>query len=594
MSHRRILPAFLIVAAAAALLFGLAAGALGATTTRPTSITKAFDYFHSKQQVSGGFADSGQLTIADATPWTMMAIAAGRENVTAWNKSGKDPLDFMQATDLETKARGSMNAPAFYAKAILAYRAIGRTELIWSAGTPRIDLLAKLLLYRADDGHFSPATSGDRSLNDVNTTTWALLALRAANQPKDNPDYPLVSSAASWLVAAQNGDGGWSTSTGSSTSTVDQTAAAVQALVAAGDGSSAAVQDAVAWLKAHQHGDGGFPSYTSDVRSNAESTAWALQAGIATGTPLPGWSVGGKTPASYLRGLQRHNGSFFHRNGVEGFSPLMTTTQVAIALAGEAFPFVKSGGTIAVHFLPAVTDFKPSGGASFTSTNDVEVSARYGDNKGGTGADEKGVSVYIDGVNKTKSAKIGSATVGIKLLNVPNGTHTVEIRATDRAGNATTVKHTFTVSVSTPTSPTTPPSNPGGGTYYPTKPPTPSTTLYPTPTTTPATSGTPVPTTTTSGSVTGTVITPTTGPGGSPLPNPSASATNAAAGGTNDSGSGGVIGGTLLVMLPAGAAASYLVHRRQVAALTAAGQGKVLPGGGTPWQRFKARMPWSS
>ena len=92
--------------------------------------------------------------------------------------------------------------------------------------------------------------------------------------------------------------------------------------------------------------------------------------------------------------------------------------------------------------------------------------------------------------------------------------------------------------------------------------------------------------------MTGTPLTPTPGVSDSPLPSPSATVTGQTTDG--DSGEGGAIGAVLLAMLPAGAALSYLVHRRQAGALAEAGQGKVLPGGGTPWQRFKARLPWTS
>jgi hypothetical protein len=89
--------------------------------------------------------------------------------------------------------------------------------------------------------------------------------------------------------------------------------------------------------------------------------------------------------------------------------------------------------------------------------------------------------------------------------------------------------------------------------------------------------------------VSGTPLTP--GPSGSPLPSPSASA---AAAGEDGGGSGSGLGGILLAMLPIGAALSYWLHRRQAAALSDAGRGKILAGGGTPWQRLKGRLPGTS
>jgi hypothetical protein len=52
----------------------------------------------------------------------------------------------------------------------------------------------------------------------------------------------------------------------------------------------------------------------------------------------------------------------------------------------------------------------------------------------------------------------------------------------------------------------------------------------------------------------------------------------------------GWVGLGLVALLPLGALASFVVHRRQEAALEGAGQGRQLTGGGTPWERFKGRL----
>ena len=43
-------------------------------------------------------------------------------------------------------------------------------------------------------------------------------------------------------------------------------------------------------------------------------------------------------------------------------------------------------------------------------------------------------------------------------------------------------------------------------------------------------------------------------------------------------------------MLPIGAAISYLALRRREQALSAAGEGKVLGGGGSAWERLKGAL----
>ena len=78
---------------------------------------------------------------------------------------------------------------------------------------------------------------------------------------------------------------------------------------------------------------------------------------------------------------------------------------------------------------------------------------------------------------------------------------------------------------------------------------------------------------------------------GSPIPSPSASASPAGAEGDGGGGSAaGFVGGTLLAMLPIGAAISYLALHRREDLLDGASQGAVLAGGGSSWERFKQHL----
>jgi len=596
-------PALLVLLFAALALLGALAPS-AAFADRLPAILKALDYVHARQQNTGGFIDASAADSPNTTPWAILAISAAREDPTDWNLGGRDPVDYLQALNLDTAAKSSANTPAYYAKTILAYRAAVESKvIIFNAGTPSINLLERLKSYRSDvDGHFSPDTAGDRKLYDISTTTWALLALVAANQSLDGD---LVSSARTWLVAAQNGDGGWGLQTTSATSgdtqsTTDQTAAAIQALVAAGvSPSNPTIQRALGYLHAAQRANGGFAYSLADPRSNAESTAWTAQAIYASGQrPTDaGWLKGGTSPLAYIESLKMPNGSFAHRKDadgkpVKGLSVMMTTTQCAIALTGKPFPFLLAGRTFTSGYLPKITSFKPGNGAVFSSTNDVQVTAEYEDNKHGTGISTAAVRVTVDGVNKTKKAKISSSKLSLVLVDLSYGQHTIVVRVADKAGNPRTNTHTITVSYSpgagvpppggTPTPPPTyrPPSTPGTGGATP----TPTTTLYPTPAATPV----PTPTPSDSGTVSGVPLAP--GPSGSPEPSPSASGA-AATSGEGGGGSAGLLGVTLLAMLPLGAGLSFWLHRREAEALATAGRGRLLAGGGTPWQRLKGRVP---
>jgi hypothetical protein len=155
----------------------------------------------------------------------------------------------------------------------------------------------------------------------MNSTYWGVLALRQANQP-----VPKVVVSA--MLRAQTRGGGFSWIRGVRADT-DDTSAAVQALVAAGNRGKA-VARAVAYLRARENRDGGFSLQPGD-RSNAQSTAWAIQALLA---------AGGKPPAAafrYLEKLRRADGSIRYSSQY-ATTPLWVTAQALPALMRRSFP----------------------------------------------------------------------------------------------------------------------------------------------------------------------------------------------------------------------------------------------------------------
>lgn len=595
---------WLAIALAAALAVGLAASASALkrdtqTDPRPRSVTRGLDYFHARQKEDGGFGSMA------ATEWVIIGAVASGERIgsSMWTIAGNNPFTFLQANDHTKAATGadSDNAPVYYAQAILSYVAAGQEDRVFVAGTPHVDLLAQLYTYQdttegsATAGSFSPAQS-NRDFRAVHTTAWAILAMKAMGVTSGDR----FKSAEAWLEKQQQDDGGFPVQTGQA-SNCEDTALSIQALSLAADGTvdAGVLPAARQYLKDNQRADGGFPA-TSGGKTDAWATAAAIQAILALGEKPDDsfWQTTASTPRDALTALQQKTGAYLKKTG-EAVKPLETTAWAVTALRDQPFttyPATRPSALKAFVFKPKVLSTSPRNGAKYTTTNTVLIRATYTDGVKGTGINPKACKVFVDNQDRTKPAVIGTRELHLTLKNVPNGTHTYKLELVDNAGNTKTVQRTFVVDKTTPIIPipTARPTYIPPPTTYPT--PEPSTAEpYPTysPTPEPYPTLTPGPTYSPS-------IEPTGTPGpyqsgypisGTPIASPEATA-SAEATGTADGGGGsaaGFVGGTLLVLLPVGAAASYFVVRRREDALGAASHGEVLPGGGSAWDRLKAK-----
>ena len=589
---------WLALALAAIVAVSFAAGAVAAkhkaaSDPRPKTVTRGLDYFHARQKTDGGF---GTMS---ATAWVILGAVASGERIgsTAWTVDGNNPFDYLQAHSHEAAATGPDvdNAPVYYARAIMSYVAVDRAERVFVAGTPRIDLLAKLYGYQdlvdgsPTRGSFSPATSS-RTFQAVHTTAWAILAMQALGENQKDR----FGLAEKWLATQQLADGGFPAQAGHP-SNCEDTAVAIQTLTLAADGAldPAIIPAARQYLKANQRADGGFP-YEPGAGTDAWATAAAIQAILAMGEKPDSadWTVAANTPKLALATLQLKNGAYVKKRG-DATGPLPTTSWALVALRDEpftTFPATRPSALKAFVFRPQIKSVSPKDGQKYTNTHSVLIRATYTDGAKGTGVNPNSCRVYVDDLNKTKPADIGRYRLHLQLKNVPNGLHTYRLEIIDHAGNVKKVERRFTIAVPTPTPTPVPP-------YVPTPAPpyTPPATIYPTPkptsTLTPYTTLTP-----TAYPSSDTTVTPTPYQSGGypvsgvPVASPSPSG-GAGAGSGGDSGSAaGFLGGTLLAMLPIGAAISYLAFRRREQALSAAGEGAVLKGGGSAWERLKGAL----
>ena len=448
--RRAALVAALIALAAMALVLSLSVPALGLSPTE--AAPRALDYLHAQWKDNGGFATNSPTGDLSILPWAVMAISAAGYDPASWALGSRDPVTILRDMDIATEAvsgAGSNNTPAFYAKLILAFTAAGRPDLAVQAGKPAVSLADELLAFRhADSGHFSMSTTNP-GVADISTTTWAILALSALGSHQG-----IVEHAAGWLRAAQAADGGFSFQSGA-VEDVDDTGAAIQALLASGASrDDPAVQAAAAFLRRHQNDDGGFVSWVTDTKSTAESTAWALQALNALGEDLSHWARQ-NDPAGYLLALQEPRGCFAHRAG-QVATPLMTTTQAIIALAGRSFPFSLQEHKEAPEYLPAFTSLAPTPNTT-VSTDGFQISAEFADEEGGTGIDPAQVRVLLDGTE----VSLEMATVTENSLALPTGAlaagaHEVTIIIADHAGHVVTATLPVTAAAPTTTSSVSP------------------------------------------------------------------------------------------------------------------------------------------
>jgi energy-coupling factor transport system substrate-specific component len=209
--------------------------------------------------------------------------------------------------------------------------ALERTMLVLAtAGKVPTSLTNRLTSSQSRSGAFG---------NRVNTTAFAILALRAAGRSRHNR---AVRDAAKWIARQRNRDGGFNFATKGAPSGIDDTAAALQALVAAGLKTTKAARGAVTYLTRGQNPDGGFP-LQAGAGSNAQSTAWAIQGLLAAGrNPHSVKPRGGRDPYAYLRSLTASNGEVrYSRTSRQ--TPVWVTAQAVMALAGKPLPLARSG-----------------------------------------------------------------------------------------------------------------------------------------------------------------------------------------------------------------------------------------------------------
>jgi hypothetical protein len=288
-------------------------------TTSDDEIINALDYLRSQQDSDGKIDSFGN------SAWVVMAIKAAGEDPHDW-KVGSNPsiVDY-----LETNAGSAASANA-YSKIIMAAVA---------AGEDPTDFGGVDFVFLLQAQHNNNQIGNDSLLND---DFWGVLALVSAGE--DPATSTIIQDSVAFILANQNqDDGGWSWGAGAE-SDVDDTAAAIMALIAAGQSAaSTPIADGLAYIKGTQMENGGFESWGS---TNADTNAWGICAITAAGEDPTGadWQSDlGNDPVDDLLTCQQtsgdDDGAFYWQEGDPGgMSAAKTTACAVIALLGDYFP----------------------------------------------------------------------------------------------------------------------------------------------------------------------------------------------------------------------------------------------------------------
>jgi hypothetical protein len=188
----------------------------------------------------------------------------------------------------------------------------------------------------------------------VNDTIFAILALSPIHEPAVEE---AVSRAAQWLEAEQNCDGSWPTTdprvvrpcgegerrllSGEPEGEVDMTAAAVEALQAAGRSDPGGLAAASAFLRDAQTETGGFPELSGGTEPNVASTAWVVQAMWSAGINPEDWTTHSDLPSDeplgYLASMQQPDGHIRWEASRE-LNGMWMTAYVTPAFTGNPLP----------------------------------------------------------------------------------------------------------------------------------------------------------------------------------------------------------------------------------------------------------------
>jgi len=325
-----------ILALGALLLTAPAAAA--PNPSNEAALDRTVRYLQEAQRDDGGFAASGepsQITSA----WTALALAAAGINPRDQARPGGiDAFAYLHThyrQGVEETECAPIACTTVLERELMVVNAAGANPHDFGG----VDLVAELLARARPDGSFPHVPSGQPGVND---TIFAVFALAPISEPGPQA---AIGPAADWIESVQHANGGWAWSATGTRAEVDMTGAAIQALIAAGRGRNAAVEDGIAYLRDAQNSEGGFPEFPGNPESNVASTAWAAQAIWAVGENPEEWRTGSgqptEEPLDYLESLQQPDGHIRWKRSRD-LNGIWMTAYSSVALGGHNWPVPKA------------------------------------------------------------------------------------------------------------------------------------------------------------------------------------------------------------------------------------------------------------
>lgn len=371
-----------------------------AGSSLPPAVYKAIDYLHAHQSGDGGFFEEREKSSEFITCYAIIAISAIGEDPKSWKKKGKSPVDFLK--NQKDKWRNLTD----FERVVLAITASGEDPKNFNG----VNVLKRVRQELRQDGSIGGM---------VNSTCWGVFALKSSGEK-------ISSKTLKFLKDSQNSDGGWGWSPGGQSDTND-TAVAIQAVRLLGmKSNSKIIKKSLSFLSSLQNADGGFSFYK--FGSDCASDAWVLQALASLSTAAGSLKKNSRSPLDHIVSLQKEDGRFLYQDGLDK-NPVWMTCQALPGILGKPFP-VKEGEKSVSRYVPVIKNLFPIEGGT---TNSGEVFVSYGDGYG-TGIDQSGVRLVIDGKDVTKSSKFSDGQIEAN-LPLGSGKHSANLVLIDKSGN---------------------------------------------------------------------------------------------------------------------------------------------------------------